>query len=319
MSSASDIRARRHRWRWLALAVVLGLGILEALGRLIPTPPIRSAWTIPILLEKLASVERDPVLFWRLPGRGAPSYREGARHRVLCLADSVTVMDDGHGYPELLEALLDGRIPGGVSVWNAGVPGYTTEQALRFLDRYSSAPAPELATIQLAWNDHTPALGGHPDHEVVMPPEWALHLQGVLDGSGLYQLLRRAAGKGAYVPGPGLRVPPERYEANLRALAAKLRERGATVVLVTCPFLSDHEDYTAVHVDYNQRAARVAGALGVALVDPVPRFIGHRELFLRPETDHVHFNPDGSRIIAEMIVETLDREGWIGAASAASR
>ena len=35
-----------------------------------------------------------------------------ARHRVLCLADSVTVMDDGHGYPEMLEPLLATRLDG---------------------------------------------------------------------------------------------------------------------------------------------------------------------------------------------------------------
>lgn len=297
--------SRRHRLRF---TVVIGLAVvvtLEGVGRLVPAPVIRSAWTIPILLEKRAYVVRDPELFWKLPGRDAPRFTPGAAHRILCLADSVTVMDDGHGYPEMVETTLASRLAGGVSVWNAGVPGYTTEQARRYLARYGHDASPTVVSIQLAWNDHVPAMGGHPDAEVVLPPGWVLRLQGVLDGSGLYQLLRRGLGRGVFVPGPGLRVPLDRYETNLRALTARSRDLGAQVLLITAPYLSDSADYTATHRAYNERLARVARELGLDPIDPVPRFVSHPELFLRPETDHVHFNADGSRIIADMIADRL--------------
>ena len=302
--SPSPATKRRSRARFTLLVSVPFLLALEAVGRVVPAPAIRSAWTIPILLEKRAYVVRDPLLFWKLPGRDAPHFNAGVAHRILCLADSVTVMDDGHGYPEILEALLAPRLPEGVSVWNAGVPGYTTEQALRYLGRYAAA-APTVITVQLAWNDHVPAMGGHPDHEVVLPSEWTLRVQGVLDGSGLYQLLRRVLGRGAYVPGPGVRVPLERYEANLRELVSRTRELGAQPLLLTSPYLSDEADYAATHRAYNERLVRVASELDVTVIDPVPRFVAHPELFLRPETDHVHFNPDGSRIIAEMVADRL--------------
>lgn len=303
--AAHSARTRRTRLRftlWIGLGV---LAVLEAVGRLVPAPAIRSAWTIPILLEKRAFVVRDPVLFWKLPGRDAPRFAPGVSHRVLCLADSVTVMDDGHGYPEMVEKMLAPRLPAGVSVWNAGVPGYTTEQALRYLDLYGRDAAPSVITVQLAWNDHVPAMGGRPDHEVELPPEWVLRVQGILDGSGVYQLLRRGLGRGVYVPGPGVRVPLDRYESNLRELVARARALRAQVLLLTSPYLSDQADYTATHRAYNERLTRVALDLGLDPIDPAPRFVSHPELFLRPETDHVHFNPDGSRIIAGMIADRL--------------
>lgn len=296
-----------RRLRWTALSLALALALLEALGRLLPAPPIRSAWSIPILLTQRAYVERDPVLFWKLPHKAEPRFESAARHRVLCLADSVTVMDDGHGYPEMLEPLLATRLDGGVSVWNAGVPGYTTEQALRYLAAYGAAAAPTIVTVQLAWNDHSPAMGGKPDHEVRLPPRWVLRAQAVLDDSGLYQMLRRAVGKGRYVPGPGLRVPLDRYRANLEALVVRSRMRGARVVLLTSPYLSEHEPYTPIHHAYNAALLEIASATGATALDVTAPFVDHPELFLRPESDHVHFNAEGSRLIAERLAETLAR------------
>ena len=164
---------------------------------------------------------------------------------------------------------------------------------------------PTVITLQLAWNDHSPAMGGSPDHQVRLPPAWVLRTQAFLDDSGLYQLVRRVVGKGRYVPGPGLRVPLARYRANLETLIESAHARGAMIVLLTSPYLSDHEPYSAVHRDYNTTLLQVAAAHHVPALDVTAPFVGHPELFLRPESDHVHFNPAGSRLIAERLADAI--------------
>lgn len=115
-------------------------------------------------------VVADPHLIWRLkpvpsgPGRTNElglrdtPYRASADVTVLVLGDSVSwgdsVGDVQQVYPQRLERLLEEQMPGRVvEVVNAGVPGYSTFQERRYLERDGLALSPDLIVLQFCLND----------------------------------------------------------------------------------------------------------------------------------------------------------------------
>jgi lysophospholipase L1-like esterase len=76
--------------------------------------------------------------------------------RVECIGDSFTF---GHGvrmreaYPKVLEELLQSRLRRPVSVLNAGVPGYGTDQAYRAFLRSARVLAPDLVLAGIHCSD----------------------------------------------------------------------------------------------------------------------------------------------------------------------
>ena len=101
-----------------------------------------------------------PVLINSLELRDAREYdlaKKRDTFRILVLGDSVTF---GHGsmhsYPELLEARLKAWRPEvDWQVWNAGVPGYNTNQELAHLLEVGGAFRPDLVIVGFFENDLT--------------------------------------------------------------------------------------------------------------------------------------------------------------------
>jgi lysophospholipase L1-like esterase len=176
------------------LSPVLFFGVLEAALRIagyryapdVSVGSEKAQWLQPALYE------RDPVLRWRLtpnavlhePRRGfthvstnglglrgsqPPGDRRPREFRVLCLGDSVTFglgVLDGQTYPEQLErALLASPELAGrpVHVLNGGVPGWSSVQSMRLLDRVRWYE-PDVIVFWSGFNDVQAALG-RPDAE----------------------------------------------------------------------------------------------------------------------------------------------------------
>ncbi|MFT5041776.1 MAG: hypothetical protein ACI8TX_002754, partial [Hyphomicrobiaceae bacterium] len=82
---------------------------------------------------------------------------EGETFRILCVGDSITFgfsTDQGSSYPRQLERLLATRYPNRrFEVINAGVPGWSYLQGLRFLEARGIALAPDLIIIGHGTND----------------------------------------------------------------------------------------------------------------------------------------------------------------------
>jgi lysophospholipase L1-like esterase len=78
-------------------------------------------------------------------------------YRILCVGDSVTFgfnVDQPDPYPRRLEALLRERHPGKrIEVLNAGVPGWSWVQGLRFVEAYGLAMQPDLVIAAHGTND----------------------------------------------------------------------------------------------------------------------------------------------------------------------
>jgi len=144
------------------LAPLLLLAGLEAVFRVI-RPDDGDA-----RIHRRAMVEPDPDLLWRLIPYAEGEYATNplgfrdraldpaADRRVLVLGDSVSW---GHGvplesiYPILLEDRLNASGAGRVDVVNTGVPGYSTFQQLRLLERRGLRLRPDLVLLQFCLND----------------------------------------------------------------------------------------------------------------------------------------------------------------------
>ena len=203
---------------------------------------------------KRATLDR---LGYRSPER--PRAKPPGVFRVLLSGGSTTfdvlAPDDAATWPRLLEARLrSGGRP--VEVWNAGFPGWTSQEnvislAIRDLDL-----APDLAVLYQGINDLQPASHepfdpqyehGHAELArralglKLPPPSW-------LGRSLLLEKLRDLGGRPAdpwsALAGPAgsgkrrTRISKEgiaAFERNVRSYAALARSRGARVLLVTQP------------------------------------------------------------------------------------
>jgi lysophospholipase L1-like esterase len=102
-------------------------------------------WTI----ENNSSGFRGPEV------RSDPSAKNA--YRVLCIGDSVTFgfnADQGDSYPTQLDRVLRAKWPGkDIEIINAGVPGWTWLQGVRFLEREGLALEPDLVIMSHGVND----------------------------------------------------------------------------------------------------------------------------------------------------------------------
>jgi len=109
------------------------------------------------LVWRLRPIEAGPLATNSLGLRDGP-YRAGADAKVLVLGDSVSwgngITDPRRVFPSLLEGALDAARPGRVhEVINAGVPGYSTFQELRYFELVGADLEPDAVLLQFTLND----------------------------------------------------------------------------------------------------------------------------------------------------------------------
>jgi lysophospholipase L1-like esterase len=198
------------------------------------------------------------LLGYRSPER--PRAKPPGVVRILVSGGSTTfdvlADDDASTWPNLLETRLrSGGRP--IEVWNAGFPGWTSQENVISLAIRDQDLAPDLAILYQGANDLQPAahqpfdpMYEHGHAELTRralglelpPPSW-------LGRSLLVEKLRELAGGPAdpwrSLERPDLAAAPRRdqiapesvavFERNVRSFAALARSRGAGVLLVTQP------------------------------------------------------------------------------------
>lgn len=126
---------------------------------------------------------------------------------------------------------------------------------------------------------------------------------------GLHDLKRVDAetGKNSNDTSDPQQADPERYEAQLRLIVARLRATGARVVLATTTPVPGGElrPYRAPEdaVAYNRIAVRVAQDAGVPLNDLHAFVLGQPPELQQPE--NVHFTDPGSRALGERVAGAI--------------
>lgn len=113
--------------------------------------------------------------------------------------------------------------------------------------------------------------------------------------------------KGKYVaPDQGKQVaPPEAYEKNLRALVARLKQTGATLVWASTTPVPDGSlgRVKGDEVKYNAVAKKVMTENGVMIDDLAAVVAPHVSAWQRP--NNVHFTDEGSRGLAEAVAASV--------------
>lgn len=232
----------------------------------------------------------------------------GDNPKIICLADSVTVMYQGQGYPKLLPgALKKIGYEKEVEIFNAGVPEYTSYQGLVYLRRELVKEKPDLVIIQFGWNDHWKSKLGVPDHKVRFPTEGQQFQIHALYNWLTYRLARSLVLSVRFSP----RVPLEQYQSNLIKMAEQVERAGGKVIFIAPVFLEKNQEWIKTHREYIASTKNAAKIAGVDYIDLQSSFANGPELFINPESDQVHFNWNGANIIADAIAAKVMESGLL--------
>jgi lysophospholipase L1-like esterase len=338
-------RFQLRRLLYAALAVILGLALIEMGLRLAGyrPPPTRPVTRNQEILHQYTKFRPSPTLTWELvPGwsgregagavvinsrglreRELPLARPAGTRRILCLGDSVTFghwVEAQQAFPRQLEQALAGRTGTPVQVINAGVPGYSSFQELKWLEEKGWEYQPDLIVVSFVLNDVVEryltmaAYGGaHTilgvDTTVTLQPlsrllrRTAFHrfvtsmMQGQARRREIYSVRRLFAD-----PLPAeIEEAWQLTEGELSALAAVARARQVPLVLVAFPFRFQVQENLPPLPQ--QRLARWASAEEIPYVDLTGAFVA-----LGPEAgflDHDHPTPAGHRAAALEVAAAL--------------
>ncbi len=271
-----------------------------------------------------------------LPRRKAPG-----EYRIVVLGDSSNF---GHGvegdemWASVLEDLLDPRLPDvDVKVLNGACPGWTTYQALVFLDEIGLAYQPDMVIAGFN-NDPGPDYMGDAQR---LTPEPVRTLNGWLWRSEVYLLAREAVlttvrrfqptayqhysarqagqepvyGKLAQQEASVLvpRVPLESFLANLEDLETLGQQQGFDFVWVNMPINRSLPDLVDRYVNpaYRDAAARLADEKGFPVVDVDASFRKHPPGALHLRGHVFHPSARGHAALASQVADSLMRWGLL--------
>ncbi|MBL8748542.1 MAG: SGNH/GDSL hydrolase family protein [Planctomycetes bacterium] len=276
-------RRRRIRRRVLAVAVgcVVALVAGEVAVRILGLPDTSRLF---LSAQDFSPDEfrSDPELFWLLSprhpeanglGLRGPWFAEPKRageYRILAVGDSCT-FGAGVAWEETwgvrLERAMQAVHPDkAVRTGLAALPGYSTFQDERLLERILPAVAPDLVVFYCgAWNDHVPAAGAS---DATLAARLSVSrlfvLVHALFQPGLAPV--RAAFERGEAP-DGRRVPVDEFERRLGAMAARCRAMGATVAFIVPSQPPDTQRRFPGLGDYRSAVQHAAERAGVVLVD----------------------------------------------------
>jgi lysophospholipase L1-like esterase len=237
-----------------------------------------------------------PVATNALGFRG-PELRDGPV-RILAIGDSCTWgwrVGQNESYPAVLQQVLDQQYgEGRYQVINAGVPGYTSYQTLVALGEKGLPLKPEIVIIGVGFNDLFKT--GDVERQIASERRYMPLLKlddFLLDRSRIYRWVRWQAAAAASSE-RAVRVTPEGYMRNMRAMVEMARAQGAHVLLLSFWHLSPNDE---PHRQALLSAAEVEAA-------PLVSYGG-------PLIDVVHPTAEGYGALVKMIVDALRAQGWL--------
>lgn len=331
-----------------AVVVAVALLAIELVARLVALPPWphdpsfveAREWSYPDHFVK------DPELFWRFrpnriirddflaPGtytinsdgfRGASinSSKPAGVQRVVCVGDGTTFgwgVSDSASYPPQLEIELN-RLDPQHRRWdviNAGMPDYSTYQAVILARRWLPRWKPDIVLYNFSWGDHQPVADGMADGDRKMPPAWLIGLEDVLMHSAAVRWARWGwlsffAPDSAAVPVDRKvwRVGLTEFVSNMEKLIRTAEDVHARPVIVTSPISwpppgkSDTSGVFHYHQMYRRMARYGAIQNGAEYVELANAFDAHPAFFEDSRRDNEHFNAAGHAFAGEFLARFI--------------
>ncbi len=252
--------------------------------------------------------EYDRNLFWRLKDV-QPNFTEKNSLKIMILTDSVSVMYEGKGYPDILHNYLSNSIPDkNPVVFNGGVPGYTSFQGLKYFTSELLSYQPDIISVCYGWNDHWQSGNELPD-KLQKPPN--RFISNIVGKSRLFAFLRAILLKtkqnqySSVGPSEFRRVSLKDYEDNIEKFVEIAKQNEIVIVLMTAPYLNGPVDWIPTHKEYNAVVHKIAKRNNVPLVNLVDKFKDRKNLFIEPEKDQAHYNWQGSEIVAQALQKVI--------------
>ncbi len=270
------------RMMWgIGLALAM-LGLLEGALRLLQFPdtgiyrgdPATVWWLRPDLDQFVHHQEMAEDFLVQTGGEGFRGGDPPASGEWWLALGCSTTFGWGVEAEEAWPALLSQEL--GFPVVNGGVPGWSTHQAVRGVEAWSHLKP---SGVLIALNVRDVSQAAQPDHEV-LPSPWVERLN-------LMKALRKMGATGRGLPNPEgpVRVPVERYRANLQALESFYGD--TPVVFLAFPSLKPGLDH--------RRVLREVGGLDLPEL-PESAFF---------EADPIHLNARGHRLLSQLLATRI--------------
>jgi lysophospholipase L1-like esterase len=263
------------------------------------------------------TVENNSVGFRGTEVRSDPAARNA--YRILCIGDSITFgfnTDQDDSYPAQLDRVLSANFPEkDIEVINAGVPGWTWLQGLRFLERRGLSLEPDLVLMAHGTNDQL-LLSLVTDAENLEraddPAVFAFaKLRSLVGNTNIYlvleQLLDPQTAPVAHSPGcqrqiqdHGVcrRVSPQQIEAAVTRVSQLTESRGIDLIVLNLDFMKTPAAATV---------RKAAEAAGVTLIDLVSQLDSERALRLRRRSKELGLMPAQDES-SDPVVPQLERK-----------
>lgn len=225
-------------------------------------------------------------------------------------------------YPKVLQDSGD-RGPAGeiLECINAGISGYSSWQGLMLLRNLAPRFRPDMVVLSFSYHDANIAFST--DEEVMTDDPRVHALRALLYRSKLYLLVRRLILKGRAAwndaesaRARALRVTPEQYERNLRAMARLAKEGGFRLAVLsepthTIPIGTNSQRYREIA----RRVCREEGALFLDVRESFDRMTQEQrdEYF----DDDIHMSKAGHREVAREVQAALEKAGILTTGPAA--
>lgn len=230
--------------------------------------------------------------------RATGPQQESPALRILVVGDSTAFgvgVDDADSWPALLEKKLAAALQREVEVVNAGVPGYSTFQALRMAEKYAEEPKPDLLIVCAGFNDSVyTAKGELPDVERAAKNEQD-QPQG--HASAFVSLVSKAMeGAQRMAPGPERpRLSPEEYRSTLASAETHYATQETPILWVRWPVQDEVVNHAAPSAGYPLLLLEHGGQPGRHMVDLLPPFLAAQP---SPYYDFVHATAAGNEVAA---------------------
>ncbi|MCR5662420.1 MAG: hypothetical protein K6G50_09885 [bacterium] len=227
---------------------------------------------------------------------------------IMMLGDSCTYgfkLQQSESIPACLEIILrkDSGVP--FRVYNAGVPGYSSQQSYYFFKRLAPVYKPDIIIVADYYGD-----GGcdFVKDSKRLPPEPLLTMKTLLWKSCAYRTLRawflEKISSSKDKPMKALRVPPDEYYANVKKIKKIGKKYNSSLIIITYyPCKGGGEDFKYL-------------PFMMKLQDEHTIFVDLRKIWdtkrqVKPEyfIDDIHFSGKGCELVAEDLAEAIeDRE-----------